>query len=158
MTDAKPVPRASLQTRISVSSQDGRLHAVVELHGELTPLTATDLRRELDQLVADGIADIAIDLGHVRLCTSRALDVFDQIHHALLERHGGGLRLDLAGAARTVRRVVQVVDGNDPTFSPQITEAPATSEPMAPSERPGDSTAEPGRSRGPSTTDQTADP
>lgn len=57
-------PQQSLmRTGISVTYHDGRLHAIVELHGELCAATADGLRSELDQLVDDGIVDSSDHVG-----------------------------------------------------------------------------------------------
>lgn len=130
-----------LQTGVSVAVDDGRLHAIVGLYGELCPVTADGLRAELEQLVEDGVVDMTVDLRHLRFCNSDGLEVFDDIHRALAERHGGTLRLCLGGAPSIVRRTVGLVADRDPTFSPQITGAAPDPDAMAPDERPGDSTS-----------------
>ena len=128
-----------LRSGISVSIEHGRLHAAVELHGELCAVTAPDLGAELRQLVDDGISDVTVDVGHLQLCTSHGLDVFDEIHRELAERHGGMLRVHVGSAPRTVSRVIHLVSDQDPTFSPPIAGARAVPAEPAPHERPGGS-------------------
>jgi anti-anti-sigma factor len=120
---------APLRTGIRVSSEGGRLHAVVDLHGELDPASVPQLRCELDQLIADGIVDITVDLQDLRFCTSCGLDLFDEVHGRLEQHRRGALRLRLHGAAHIVQRVVRIVRENDPTFDPPIEDPAATSSP-----------------------------
>lgn len=111
---------APLRTGIHVSGDGGRLQAVVDLHGELDPFNVPQLRHELEQLIDDGIADITVDLEHLRLCTSHGLDLLDEIHRRL-ESHGGGeLRLHLGRAPQVVRRIVGIVCERDPSFGPRV--------------------------------------
>ncbi|MCD9625230.1 STAS domain-containing protein [Rhabdothermincola salaria] len=128
-----------LRTGILVTARDGRLVASVDLHGELCPTTAPQLRSELERLIGDGVVTITVDLRDLRCCTSHGLDVLDHIDRRLHER-GGDLRLRLDGAPPIVERIVRLVEDQDPTFSPRIAEASPASEPIAPRERPGDST------------------
>lgn len=140
VTAVERAVQSLLQIGVSVTTGQGRRHALVEVHGELCALTAPTLRTELDQLIDDDLSDITIDLSDVRLCTSHALDMFDNVAERLGKRHGGCLHLRVDGAARVVQRTIHLLD-DDPTFSPEITETPAASERMAPHERPGDSTS-----------------
>lgn len=141
MTALERKTASLLRTGVSVAADDGRLHAIVGLHGELCPVTAAGLRAELEQLIEDGVSDMTVDLRNLRFCNSDGLEVFDDIHRALAERRGGTLRLCLGGAPSIVRRAVRLVGDRDPTFSPQITGAVPSPDAMAPHERPGDSTS-----------------
>lgn len=134
---AQPIGLDLLRTAVRVSNETRPPRAVVELHGELCPATVPHLRSELEQLVDDGISDIIVELRDLRFCTSHGLDLFDHIHQQLHRRHRGTLRLALDGAPPVVTRIIQIVQANDPTFSPHLTEAPRLGS-VAPHERLGD--------------------
>lgn len=117
-----PVPSSidPLRTGIHVSADGGRLQATVDLYGDLDLLSVPQLRHELEQLIDDGIADITVDLEHVQFCTSHVLDLFDEVHARLRQHHAGALGLRIDRAPHAVRRVVDIVRENDPTFSPLV--------------------------------------
>ena len=116
-TTRRPDP---LRTGISVSSDGGRLQAVVDLHGELDPVSVPQLRHELEQLVDDGIADVTVDLQHLSFCTSQGLDLLDEVHTRLVREHHGALRLRIDGSTQVVRRIVGIVCERDPSFGPRV--------------------------------------
>lgn len=116
------VPRQTheplLRTGIAVTDAGGRLHARVDLHGDLCAITTAELRLHLDRLMDDGVADITIDLSGLRFCTSDGLHLWEETHERLAREHGGTLRLQ--GARGVVQRILDRVDAADPSFGPVI--------------------------------------
>ena len=116
------VPRQTheplLRTGISVADDGGRLHASVDLHGDLCAITTPQLRVHLDRLMDDGVADITVDLSGLRLCTSDGLHLWEETHDRLAREHGG--TLCLLGARGVVQRILDRVGAADPTFGPSI--------------------------------------
>lgn len=100
----------------------GRPVATLELHGELCPTSAADLECEVDRLLEDGVVELTVDLQGLRFCTSHGLDVWQDADERL-RPVGGGVRL--IGATGVVRQVLEVVQRDDPTFTP-IVEGPVT--------------------------------
>ncbi len=103
-----------LRTAAFVSSDQGSLVATVELHGVLCALTSQQLRREMTQLIEEGVEDIVIDLQHLDLCTSHGVDVFEEADGALSERQRGSVQLSRARGI--THRVLDIIDAADPTF------------------------------------------
>jgi anti-anti-sigma factor len=110
-----PVPM--LRTAAFVSSVHGPLVATLELHGVLCAVTAAQLRRELAQLIEEGIDDIVIDLRDLDLCTSDGVNVFTEANAALTDRDRGSVQL--CRERGVTRRVLDVIDAGDPTFDLQ---------------------------------------
>lgn len=110
-------PAPLLRTSAVVTAEGGRLVATLQLHGELCPTTAESLRHEVERLVEDGVIELTVDLTGLRLCTSHGLDIWQDADERL-RAAGGGVRL--IGASGIVRHVLDVIEREDPSFSPTI--------------------------------------
>ena len=92
---------------LSIRITENGTSRVVRLEGTCDLATAPDLRNALQPLIPPGIDEVVIDVSGLEFIDSTGLGV---ILGAMRRLREGGGQLRIAGAAGTVRRVLEITD------------------------------------------------